>query len=368
VLLRNIAIKVNVLKSKTLDKLLFPEEIIEDSKFLLKRELNPFAALNINFHNLSDELGRDFSIWNNPGWMQDEYILLYKSKVVLEPKYGWALSKDEKLIYPSLGFSRASYLKKPDYWSFKRRKNVKKISTAIVSFRDSGEENYFHFFNDVLPKLFLLEDHQLLPSGMPFIISTRLYHKPFFQFFLENTRIGQFNWITQNNEEYIEAEGAFFCKPLTHTKKYYTEALKLLPLNPENLSRQRRVFLTRSKSTLRYIENREEVEELVKAYGFEIVDAATLTYQEQITLFAQTKLLIAVHGAGLTNMMYRYGGQMKVLELFSPMPYLPFHYIMLAAMFNFNYDGVKGTPGKENLSGGFVIDRQELQNKIKQMI
>ena len=368
VLLRNIAFKVNVLKSKTLDKLLFPEEVIEDSKFFVKRDLNPFAALNIDLSYLSEELQKDFSIWNNPDWTQDEYILVYKSKIVLEPKYGWALSKDEKLIYPSLGFSRAPYLKKPDYFSFKKRKNIKKLDSLIVSFRDTGEENYFHFFNDVLPKLFFLEEHNLVNGSMSFIISTKLYQKPFFQFILNNARIGKFNWIVQSEEEYVEANGAIFCKPLTHTKKYYIEALKLLPQNKENLKMQRRVFLTRSRSTLRYIENQEEVDELVKAYGFEIVDAATLTYQEQITLFAQTALLIAVHGAGLTNMMYRYGGQMKVLELFSPMPYLPFHYIMLAAMFNFKYDAVKGTPGKEHLNGGFIIDRQELQSKIREIV
>lgn len=368
VLLRNIAFKVNVLKTKTIDKFLFPEEEVVNGRFLLKRELNPFAALNINLSYLSDELAKDFSIWNNPDWTQDEYILVYKSKVIIEPKYGWALSGAEKLIYPSLGFSRAPYLKKPDYWSLKRRKNVKKINTSIVSFRDTGEENYFHFFNDVLPKLFLLEAQNLVSPEMPLVISATLYQKPFFRYFLENTRINKFNWITQSEEEYIEAESAIFCKPLTHTKKYYLEALNLLPLKQEYLHRQRRVFVTRSKSTLRYIENWEEIEKLVKGYGFEIIDAATLNFKEQITLFAQTELLIAVHGAGLTNMMYRCGGQMKVLELFSPMPYLPFHYIMLASMFNFQYNAVKGEPGKEVLSGGFIIDRQDLQDKIKQMI
>jgi len=367
VLLRNIAFQVNVLKTKTLDKFLFPEEIIQDNEFFIKREINPFAALNIKHNNLSDELAGDFSIWNNPNWTQDEYILVYKSKIVLEPKYGWALTATNNLIYPSLGFSRAPYLKKPDYWSFRRRKNAKKISTTIVSFRDTGEENYFHFFNDVLPKLFLLEDYNLLPAGIPLIISTKLYQKPFFRFFLENTRIGEFNWVIQGEEEYIEASDAIFCKPLTHTKNYYLKALELLPVNQVNLSRQRRIFLTRSKSTLRYIENKEQIEELVKAYGFEIVDAAALTFQEQITLFAQTEFLIAVHGAGLTNMMYRYGGQMRVLELFSPMPYLPFHYIMLAALFNFQYDAVKGKPGKEVLNGGFLLDTRELENKIKLM-
>ena len=368
VFLRNIAVKVNVLKTKTIDKFLFPEEEVENGRFLLKRELNPFAALNINLNALPANLKQDFSIWNNPDWTQDEYILHYKSKVILEPQYGWALSEKERLVYPSLGFSRAPYLKKPDYWLFKRRKNIKKLSTTVVSFRDTGEENYFHFFNDVLPKLFLLKDHNLLAAEIPLVISAKLYQKPFFRYFLENTRINKFNWVTQSGEEYIEAENAIFCKPLTHTKKYYLEALKLLPLKQEYLHRQRRIFLTRSRSTLRYIENQAQVEELVIAYGFEIVDAAALTYQEQITLFAQTELLIAVHGAGLTNMMYRYGGQMKVLELFSPMPYLPFHYIMLASMFNFQYNAFKGKPGKEVLSGGFTIDFHELQDKIKQMI
>src|SRR6185437_9489458 len=96
--------------------------------------------------------------------------------------------------------------------------------------------------------------------------------------------------------------------------------------------------------------------------GFEIVDADKLNLQEQISLFRETRWLTGIHGAGFTNIIYRKGLPMNMLELFPPpqVDYLPFHYIMLAKMYNVNYDAIIGEKAKKKYSGGFYINPEKL--------
>ena len=133
--------------------------------------------MNINSPCVVSDVDRGFDLWRDPKWTQDEYIIQHRDPLVLEPRSGWAITTDGSLIPHSLGFGHALYVRKPNYFSFKARRRVRKLDRIAVSFRDTGEENYFHFFNDVLGKLFLLEQHNFDLSAYPLIISRSLFDK-----------------------------------------------------------------------------------------------------------------------------------------------------------------------------------------------
>lgn len=65
----------------------------------------------------------------------------------------------------------------------------------------------------------------------------------------------------------------------------------------------RRVYLSR-RNLRRSIVNEEEVIDLVSSKGFEVVDPGTMSIQEQIRFFSETKLVIAPHGGAITNLVY----------------------------------------------------------------
>ena len=132
-------------------------------------------------------------------------------------------------------------------------------------------------------------------------------------------------------------------------------------------SGQRKIFLTRAKTRLRFIENESEIIEVCKKYGLEIVDADHLSSVQQIELFANARFVAGIHGAGLTNMIFRQGPCM-ILELFPPadLGYLPFHYIMLAKMHNFGYQALIGTPTIKKYSGGFYLDPKKFADALRQ--
>jgi hypothetical protein len=59
----------------------------------------------------------------------------------------------------------------------------------------------------------------------------------------------------------------------------------------------------------------------------------------------------------------------KVLEIFPPPEegYLPFHYIMMAAMKSFSYDAIIGEGTKLDMTGGFTVDINKLEIALKEI-
>ena len=66
---------------------------------------------------------------------------------------------------------------------------------------------------------------------------------------------------------------------------------------------------------MRCLANATDVETAVEELGFEVVDTADMPATEQVELFSQTSVLVAIHGAGLTNIIHRAGRPMTIVEL-----------------------------------------------------
>lgn len=77
----------------------------------------------------------------------------------------------------------------------------------------------------------------------------------------------------------------------------------------------RKIYISRRNAALRVITNEDEIYPLLYEYGYEVIETQTLSFQEQINLFADTKEVISIHGAALTNMVFMQPGT-KVIELY----------------------------------------------------
>ncbi|MBB4600617.1 hypothetical protein HNQ93_002022 [Hymenobacter luteus] len=368
VLLKKAHLRYNAIRINTVDKILFPEKIFADKEFVIKRDDYPFRITTVPKQHLDARLQHQISLYEN--WTQDEYLLVYDRECIIEPKHGWALSADNKLIYPSLGFSRATYLPKPSLQILKLNKAALPAHEVLVSLRDTGEENYYHFYNDVLAKLFFLEEKLQLPYDTPLLIAEALYKKSFFQYFLQHPYLKNRNWVIQKEGEYIRSKKTYFCKPLTHTASYYERIRELVQpqdLAPSSAS-NRRIFITRSPKRLRFIENNAEIEAICQAEGFEVVDFDTMTLAQQARLLSEARYVIGIHGAGLVNMMFRGKQAMGLLEVFPPGEYYPFHYMLMAAQLGYQYDSLIGEPSENKYSGGFYVKPDEFRQRMQALL
>jgi len=364
--LKRVFLVYNGIKARTLDKLLYKEERIEHSMYQEFREKNPFLELRIDTVNYELDVQDKLAIWQDTAWTQDQYVLLFKNGGYIEPRTGWGVSNSYRLIYPSLGFSRAPYVYKPGFFSVRMGKSSVVQFSKIISLRDTGEENYFHFYNDIIPKLYLLEERGVDLSAYDLVIGDKLFHKPYFQYFLMRSNFAHLRWYPQKNCV-VSFDEAIFCKPFTHTKSYLTRTAKTM-LGGMSSPASRRIFLTRSSTSLRYVENAEELYPILTRFGFEVVDTADLTIEAQIRIFLECRYLVAVHGAGTSNVIFRNGMPLDVLEILHPSPYLPFHYIMICKLFGYSYDVLLGQKGGNSHNGGFRIDPGKFERRVVAML
>ena len=348
----------NKIKIRTWDKLIYRTYKLSSDEIIINQVKNPFLDNQVEISHFTRKIREGFLRWTDPEWVQDQYLISIDKTVSIDPETGWAVLGLNKLIYYSLGFSHAPYVKKPSVLKmlFKRKKvRLEKV----ISLRDTGEENYFHFYNDVLTKLYFAQEYNLIEDGTVIVISEKLSIKPFFKFYLENTYLKQWKWHVQK-DEWITVDHIIFCKPYTHTKRYFVKSCHLILPFVRSKSLSKRIFLTRSKTSFRFLENDEEIRSLLMEYEFTIVESSTMPFLDQVSLFNSAETVIAVHGAGLSNLLFRDGKSLSVLELFHPNEYLPFHYILLCKIYGYRYDALQGQEGRLKGSGGFQVDIEDL--------
>lgn len=112
-----------------------------------------------------------------------------------------------------------------------------------------------------------------------------------------------------------------------HTLKKYTNSIFVCNKNLEqnvkkynkyfsDQSRQQSnwTYISRKDSNNRKILNEEEVVHLLIEYGYKIYELSKLSFNEQVKLFNNSKYIVTMHGAGLTNLVFSPKGQ-TVIEI-----------------------------------------------------
>ena len=64
------------------------------------------------------------------------------------------------------------------------------------------------------------------------------------------------------------------------------------------------VYISRADSNNRKVINENQVINLLKSYNFEIVTLSDLSFLSQINLFNESKIIVTMHGASLTNLVF----------------------------------------------------------------
>ncbi|GAB3197271.1 capsular polysaccharide biosynthesis protein [Pontibacter aydingkolensis] len=119
---------------------------------------------------------------------------------------------------------------------------------------------------------------------------------------------------------------------------------------------KKRIYISRAKAKTRRVLNEQELLPVLGKYGFEVVRPEELSYQQQVQLFFDAELVVAPHGAGLTNLLF--SERCKVLEL-HPANLIKTHYFLLCKGLGFEYDAVIGTVG-DRLEN-YTVDVREVE-------
>jgi len=231
-------------------------------------------------------------------------VYLCELKEAYVSPYG-VVFKNWKVVKESL---YSMFVKNNFHLSFYKKiflNKVKKIPGTSVVAHHAFYTNYYHFTSEALPRLYLIRNlapevnliiHEAAPKFVKEYVA--LFNFKHIVFIKDNelaltekvifptfTALG----LSQNGE--LMKEMALWIKNRINPKFNYLK-------NFQN------VYISRQKAAYRKLLNENELISLIEDYDFKIVNLEDYTVAEQIYLLSQTKNLIGVQGAGMTNLLY----------------------------------------------------------------
>jgi hypothetical protein len=306
----------------------------------------------------------------------DEYVKLCAGSTYIEPAWGYVISSSGYLIDESL-LPNFFYHKPPwriglaspkAFWEARRGVGKRvEYHPRVISLRHFWEWNYYHFYLDVLGKIQLFDEIGIDPTT-PLVLGRYAIELPFVQQIINRGALKERNWIIQDNC-YVVADEVYYCRTRQCYKAKMDHLMDLMgiPNHLDNYSN--RIFLTRKRNGPRSIANMDQIEPILREYGFRIIDAAELSIAEQIDEFSKTRYLVAIHGAGMTNMSFRRDAPLSVLEIHLA-TWVNEDFRNMCREWGYEIDRLACQPagGANPLHAYVYIDPLQLRRKIEQML
>jgi hypothetical protein len=291
------------------------------------------------------------------GSREQEYLVATSSSAVLEPRYGFVFLSPGRVLFESLNrkdsrwptarASTTSLLK-----ASKNRGDVRTIHLpSVLSLRDFNEYNFWHFVNDIFPKLLLAEEAGIR-SDVPAVVGRRFARMKFFPA-IEPTIRKYRPIVVQDEKTFIRADkiycGVSLNNDIGEIDSFLdvlddVDATRAADLAGDTGAKPRAshaVFVTRSARRPRPVVNIAEIHEVCEDFGLEVIDFDDVSFTEAQAIMRRSDTIVGLHGAGLTNAMFRRGLPTRMGEVIMEDHVAP-EYFMLARHWGFAYRGMLG--------------------------
>jgi capsular polysaccharide biosynthesis protein len=179
--------------------------------------------------------------------------------------------------------------------------------------------NYYHWMNDVIPRLMVLEASGITVASIDHFVvnplSQNFQHETLAAFGIDDERIRNIE-----NYEYVTCDELMVPTYGSNTLglgqgAWNPRLLKSRFLNTPLGEQSARLYICRSAAANRKIINDTALKSMLKSKGFTPVNLETLTVRQQAELFNTASVVLGTHGAGLGNIAFCNAGT-HVIELF----------------------------------------------------
>lgn len=239
-------------------------------------------------------------------------------------------------------------------WNFSKPARLKRRQLAparYVLLPNMG--HYYHLFaNDILPLLAVLENR---PPELPLTALVPAGGHPVQQQVcdalvkaypgLRVEEFGKSERLSGGTFEWIAALGANY-EWMPVTRDLATRLTRILRNDngaPQDSTRAKRVFLDRGTAKLRRMRDDAAVRAVLDRHGYRPFIAHYGNFAEQVETFHAADRVVAVHGAGLTNLLFCRPGT-QVVEIF-PENFVKSTYFWLSRRLGLDYRYVIGGLG-----------------------
>lgn len=225
--------------------------------------------------------------------------------------------------------------------------------------------NYYHFFVDTLPQIYLCDDMQI-PADVPLIVphdfDKPAYVKEYLERFPPKRKI-----IVQGKDQYLHVKELYVAKETFCNDHFPRIGQRVVASGiadaEKGVASPELLFIKRKEGINRTLSNSTEIEDVARSFGFEVIEPADYTWPQQVKLFSSAKRIIGIHGAGLTNMVFCKERDVRLFELFPGKNYAPEHYENMAIKLGFKYTSLSGKGYDANRQ--FHIDKDEFRSALE---
>ena len=171
---------------------------------------------------------------------------------------------------------------------------------------DDKSFNYFHWITDVLSRIEMLSDHDL--KEYPILIPSNFSKATFI---IETLKVLSIPHIFYDDDKkyligtllvtsHAAPAGNYNKFLIQKVKQKLVDASKSESIIFDN----KKLWVSRSGQKRRLVKNEDKVTKFLKKEGFTVIYPDNYTLLEQIKIFNNAELVIAPHGAALTNIMF----------------------------------------------------------------
>jgi capsular polysaccharide biosynthesis protein len=206
--------------------------------------------------------------------------------------------------------SRYGWFLLKNYWL---RRGAVPVPSGLWVIDNYSPDNYHHWMIDCLPRLLSAEEQH--PDERVLFLPRYYRRQPYIPFTLQIfPHIQQINWIGARTKTRVR-QLAFVPRQTGDrlTSQLVEVADRLRGIAGE-AGPARRLYFRRADASRRRARNERELVPVLRSFDFEIVQVDRDKPWEQVRASAGADLIVGVHGADLTNIMFmRPGG--RLLEL-----------------------------------------------------
>ena len=233
---------------------------------------------------------------------------------------------------------------------------------------DEKSNRFFHWYTDTLSRIFNIID---LTDEYPVLISESLLENNYIKNSLDNLKI---NYLGYDLNKLLNIETLLIASHTAPTGNYNKELIKIISKqlsiedNNSLKNEYQNIWISRNKGSYRRITNEKELSKVLKKFNFEIYYPENHTFKYNQNIFAKSKVIGGLHGAGLTNMMFMKKGG-KVIEVRRKGDSINNCYFSLASDLEHDYYYINALSENNNLfKSDCYLDPNKLENLLKRII
>jgi capsular polysaccharide biosynthesis protein len=315
----------------------FIRGIVNESR--LKNELVNVKTL---FHSKIIK-GKDLNNKPIEYFFPEKNIKAYKN-VYLWP-YLNVLSDFNKRLIVETGFAKSTI---ETIYEKKMCKNypIIKMDGYVTSIDYGPWDNYYHWYIDSLPRILALHDSFCKKFDKITLITTKNLNEEQLQ--ILKSLLPQNTELQKAEKNAIIKPHRYIFLPFLSAKcsgflpnkylNFYKEKINDLFSSTNQKWSLKKIYISRQNAKKRKIINEEQVINFLKTKGFEIFQLEDHSIKTQIKLFKSASLIVAQHGAALTNLLY--SENTEIVEIFSCKNNHLNHYKDLALSKDLKYNAI----------------------------